>query len=371
MEATQRITPPTVSAPRAQHPYLTIQAGAQTYTVQQSQAPIIIGRDVNAHVHVDDEHVSGTHLRLEHTTTGWVAVDQSRNGTFIDDTRQPRIPITAATTIHLGHPRGIAITLTENTPDPHSQPHTDIHAETDDTEITTDTTDPDVARAGAAVAARRKELDLPQRLLAANGIMSVGSLIDLEKGRRWPRRATRAKLEEALGWPQGRIASIRNQRVEPDDEQTTALTNTVRMPMMAEVVEVALANITTTIESLPATSDPDFAPRANRILADLRKIESSTTRAANAATGDSSVAIILGAVRKTYRDLMLRAARSPGATLGQQLFAARHRNELSIEELANAAGVQVEAIRAAEGEATLDADTISALTTALTFLTAR
>jgi hypothetical protein len=35
------------------------------------------------------------------------------------------------------------------------------------------------------------------------------------------------------------------------------------------------------------------------------------------------------------------------------------------------AGVRVEAIRAAEGEATLGADTITALSTALTFLTAR
>lgn len=141
--------------------------------------------------------------------------------------------------------------------------------------------------------------------------------------------------------------------------------------MMAEVMEVALDNITTTIESLPAVSDPDFAPRANRVLADLRKIEASATRAASAATGDSSIAIVLGAVRKTYRDLMLRAARGPAATLGQQLFAARHRNELSIDEFANAAGVNVEAIRAAEGEATLDTATVAVLTAAVTALTGR
>lgn len=65
---------------------------------------------------------------------------------------------------------------------------------------------------------------------------------------------------------------------------------------------------------------------------------------------------------------MVRAARAPGATLGQQLFAARHRTELSIDELANAAGVPVEAITAAESEAALDAATTAALTTALTNL---
>jgi transcriptional regulator with XRE-family HTH domain len=215
---------------------------------------------------------------------------------------------------------------------------------------------------------RRKELDLPQRHLASSGIMSAGSLIDFEKGRRWPRRATRAKLEEALGWPQGHIARLRNQRIEPDEEQTAVLTNTVGMPLMTEVVEVALNNITTTIGSLPAISDPEFTPRASGILADLRRIETSAARLARATTGDPSVVLILAAVRKTYTDMMLRAARATGATLGQQLFAARHAAELSIEEIANAAGVPVEAATAAESEAPLDVNTTAALSTMLTSL---
>ncbi len=253
------------------------------------------------------------------------------------------------------------------TPPGQRQPQPDTAADNDDAESTlvAEKTDPDVARVGAAVSARRKELDLPQRYLARSGIMSAGSLIDFEKGRRWPRRATRAKLEEALGWPQGHIARLRNQRIEPDEEQTVALTNTVRMPLMTEVVEVALNNITTTIGALPAISDPEFTPRAGGILADLRRIEASATRAARAATGDPSVLLILGAVRKTYTDLMLRAARAPGATLGQQLFAARRRAQLSIEEVANAAGVPVEEITAAESDVPLDAKTIAALSAAL------
>jgi hypothetical protein len=201
--------------------------------------------------------------------------------------------------------------------------------------------------------------------------MSAGSLIDFEKGRRWPRRATRAKLEEALGWPPGRIASLRSQRVDPDDEQTVALTNTGGMPMLAEVLEVALNNITSTIESLPAIADPDFTSRANPILADLRKLESSAARAARAATGDSALAKVLGGVRKTHKNLMLRAARAPGATLGQQLFAARHRTELRIDEVANAAGVPVEAVAAAEDGAALDDATVAALAAALASLTGR
>lgn len=369
MQPTQRkTTSPGPARDRARP--LTIHVGDQTYAVLPDQAPIVIGRDPSAQLCIDDEHVSRTHLRLEVTPTGWVAVDQSRNGIFVGDTRAPQIPITHATTIHLGHPNGTALTFTEDTMEPphRYEPDTDDDSETT---LVTEATDPDIARAGAAVAARRKELDLPQRYLAANGIISAGSLIDFEKGRRWPRRANRAKLEEALRWPPGHIANIRFQRVEPDDEQTMALTNTVRMPMMAEVVKVALDTITTTITSLPATSDPDFTPRANHVLSDLRRLEASAAQAARLATGDSSVALILGAVRKTYKDLMLRAARAPGATLGQQLFAARHRAELTIEELANAAGVPVEAITAAEAEASLDPTTTAALTAALGSLSMR
>jgi transcriptional regulator with XRE-family HTH domain/DNA-binding XRE family transcriptional regulator len=365
MQTNHATTPPTICAPHSQHS-LTIHAGNQTHTVQQDQVPLVIGRDPAAQVCIEDERISWVHLRLEHTSTGWVAIDESRNGIFLDGTRQPQIPINDTTTIHLGHPHGIPVTFTEDTSAPQQPP--DNNTDNDDESIVLGTTDPGVARAGAAVAARRKELDLSQRYLASNGIMNAGSLIDFEKGRRWPRRATRARLEEALHWPPGHIASLRNQRLDPHDEQTMSLTTTMRIPLMTDVVEAALDNITTTIESLPAVSDPEYTARANPILAGLRRIEGSAARAAHAAAGDTSVALILGAVRKTYKDLMLRAARAPGATLGQQLFAARHRVDLSVEEIANAAGVPVEAITAVEAEAALDAGTTAALAAALNAL---
>jgi DNA-binding transcriptional regulator YiaG len=156
--------------------------------------------------------------------------------------------------------------------------------------------------------------------------------------------------------------------IEPDDEQTVALTNAAQAPMMSQVIEVALSNIASTIDSLPALADPDFTARVNRVLADLRTLEVSATGAARAATGDTSMAKIVGGIRKTYRELMLRAARAPGATLGQQIFAARYRSELSIDEFANAAGVPVEAINAAESEAALTPSTAAALMAALSTL---
>jgi DNA-binding transcriptional regulator YiaG len=335
----------------------------------ESHAPIVIGRDSGAQVLLVDEHVSGQHLRLEYAGDGWAARDSSMNGTFINGSRQAFIPIRGTTTVHLGHVHGVALTITEDAPAPRPQsPAADDSDDDDEITTLTEVTDPGVARAGAAVAARRKELDLAQRYLASSGIISAGSLIDFEKGRRWPRTATRAKLEEALGWPQGRIVSIRNQDIEPDDEQTVVLTSADRSPLMAEVMEVALSNIAMTIEALPAPTEPDFTARSGRVLADLRTLEASAAAAVRSATGNSSMAKILGAVRKTYRELMLQAARAPGATLGQQLFAARHRSELSVEEFANAAGVPADAVKAAEGEAALPPGTVAALTAALSSL---
>ena len=69
--------------------------------------------------------------------------------------------------------------------------------------------DPGVIRAGAAAAARRRELDISQRSLAADGIINAGALIAFEKGRSWPREGTRAKLEAVLQWSPGTIARLR------------------------------------------------------------------------------------------------------------------------------------------------------------------
>ncbi len=51
--------------------------------------------------------------------------------------------------------------------------------------------------------------------------------------------------------------------------------------------------------------------------------------------------------------------------------AARDRAELTAEELANAAGVPVDALTAAEAEVPLDAETVAALSAALNSLTRR
>jgi pSer/pThr/pTyr-binding forkhead associated (FHA) protein len=106
VQTSENVGSSTVAASGERRGALTIQVGHQSYTVHHGQAPIIIGRDPSAHISINDEHVSRVHLRIEETTVGWVAVDESRSGLFIAGTRQPQAPISDGTTIHLGHPQG-------------------------------------------------------------------------------------------------------------------------------------------------------------------------------------------------------------------------------------------------------------------------
>ena len=220
-----------------------------------------------------------------------------------------------------------------------------------------DAGDPGIARAGAAVAARRRELDIKQRNLAKFKIINAGALIAFEKGRSWPRERTRARLEEVLQWPAGTIATIRYGGVvpgatpEPQADDGTA-------SVIAGTVEVAMTTLNAAVESLPADDDPEFSARATVILAELRKLEAVVARAAQRSRGTPDVVLALRTVRGSYDDLMFRAAATPGATLGQRLYAARRRANLSAEETANAAGIPVELVHAVEaGEQGAEVDT--------------
>jgi transcriptional regulator with XRE-family HTH domain len=219
-----------------------------------------------------------------------------------------------------------------------------------------DAGDPGIARAGAAVAARRRELDIKQRNLARYKIINAGALIAFEKGRSWPRERTRAKLEEVLQWPAGTIATIRyggavpGAQPEPQGDDGAA-------SLIVGAVEVAMKTFGAAIESLPADHDAEFTARTTVILSDLRKLETVVARAAQRSRGTPDVVLALRTVRGCYDDLVFRAAASPGATLGQRLYVARRRANLSAAETANAAGVPAELVDAVEaGEPAGDAD---------------
>jgi transcriptional regulator with XRE-family HTH domain len=233
--------------------------------------------------------------------------------------------------------------------------------------VEADDADAGIARAGAAVAARRRELDIKQRNLAKYKIINAGALIAFEKGRSWPRERTRAKLEEILQWPAGTIATIRYGGAVPGAAPEPAADEGAAS-LIVETVDVTMKTFGAAIASLPADDDPEFSERAAVILADLRKLETVVARAAQRSRGSADVVLALRAVRGSYDDLMFRAAAAPSATLGQRLYVARRRANLSAAETANAAGIPAELVDAVEaGEAAGDADTakLSALISSL------
>jgi transcriptional regulator with XRE-family HTH domain len=224
-----------------------------------------------------------------------------------------------------------------------------------------DTIDSGVARAGAAVAARRRELEIPQRTLAKYRIMNAGALIAFEKGRSWPRERTRAKLEEVLQWPAGTIAKVRNGGAAPGDEPEPA-PDDGQAPLIVGAVEVAMKTFAAAVDALPDAAEPDFSERASVILGDMRELEAVVARAARQSRGTPAVVMALSAVRKRYEELMFRAAAAPGAALGQRLFAARRRANLSAGETANAAGVSPELIGAIEAGQPAEDQDVAAIT---------
>ena len=217
------------------------------------------------------------------------------------------------------------------------------------TDEATDVLDPGMVRAGAAAAARRRELDISQRSLAADGIINAGALIAFEKGRSWPRERTRAKLEEVLRWPPGTIARLRRgEPVRTDDAERVSGGDEV--PLIAQAVVTAVNTFGSAIESLPPVEDPAFTPRITAILSDLRQLEAVAARATRISRVTPALIKALSTVRSRYDELMMRAAMAPRATLGQRLYAARRGANLTILETAQAAGVSEETIVRAEAE---------------------
>ncbi|MCW2512087.1 MAG: hypothetical protein JWR11_1129 [Mycobacterium sp.] len=219
-------------------------------------------------------------------------------------------------------------------------------ADAGDDEDPTAVVDPGMARAGAAAAARRRELDISQRSLAADGIINAGALIAFEKGRSWPRDKTRAKLEEVLRWPPGTINRIRMGT--PDTGRGEQAGD--EGSLIAEAVVAAVNTLGSTIDSLPSVEDPAFTPRITAILSDLRQLEAVAARATRIGRVTPTLIRALSTVRRRMDELTMLAATAENATLGQRLYAARRNANLTTAETAQAAGVTEDVIRLAEAE---------------------
>ncbi|UXA18226.1 helix-turn-helix domain-containing protein [Mycobacterium sp. SMC-4] len=219
--------------------------------------------------------------------------------------------------------------------------------------------DPGMLRAGAAAAARRRELDISQRRLAAEGIINAGALIAFEKGRSWPRQRTRAKLEDILRWPPGTIERLRRGEPARPTPQSAGPRGD-EIPLIAQAVITAASTLRTSMAALPGVDDEAFTPRATSLLADLRQLEAVASRAARIGQVTPSLIKALSTVRSLYDELTLLAAGAPHATLGQRLYAVRRGANLTIAETAQAAGVSEDAVRNVESEETVSpADVIA------------
>ncbi|WP_342314741.1 FHA domain-containing protein (plasmid) [Mycobacterium avium subsp. hominissuis] len=350
----------------ASPPDLTIDcAGSAPLTVQAQDAPITIGRELPAHIRIPDPRVSRTHLHIEVTEAGWTVTDaRSRNGTYRDGHPIDRLAITDGLTVCIGNPDGIpvAFTLTP-TARPKSHPRT-ADVDVDDDDFTDDTAslqalDPGIAAAGAEVVKRREELGFSQRKLKDDGVIGQSNLVAFERGRRWPRDSTRAKLEKALGWEPGHLARVRYAAGDPD-ETTDAMSDTVRVTVLVQALELALDGIKARIGKLPSDADAAFADQAEQLLGELRRVQDTATDTVRT-TRSPGMARLLGDVRRTYNQLVMRAAQVPGASLSYRLYAARHRAELSVDETAAAAGVDVSHVTAVEAGHRVPEDVIESL----------
>ena len=219
--------------------------------------------------------------------------------------------------------------------------------------------DPGVIRAGAAAAARRRELDISQRSLAADGIINAGALIAFEKGRSWPREGTRAKLEAVLQWSPGTIARLRRGESAVGTDVTEGVDDEV--PLIAQAVVTAVHTLGAAIDTLPPVDEPDFTRRITEILSDLRQLEAVAARATRISKVTPTLIMALSTVRRRIDELTMLAARAPGATLGQRLYTTRSRVNLTIAETAQAAGVSEEVIGRAEAEEPVPADAVAAI----------
>lgn len=362
------------SAARTARPaLLVVHSGDTSHAIEPGRGVVTIGREPQAGVQIDDPQISQEHLRAEAANGEWRIVDSSPSGMFVDGLRKTSVTITDKTIVRFGDPTaGKALTFEIVRPPKSVEQGNDSDGQGDNIEPTD--LDPGVVRAGAAAAARRRELDISQRSLAADGVINAGALIAFEKGRSWPRERTRAKLEEVLQWPAGTIDRIRHG--EPVAAETTAAAAPAGGPaaadnpdahgaasLIAQAVVAAVDGCSLAISALPPADDPEFTERSAPILSDLRQLEAIAVRATRISQITPELIKALSAVRRHRDELMTLGANAPDAPLAQRLYAARRSANLSTREIAQAAGVDEEMIVRAENEEPLPPQVTAAIET--------
>jgi transcriptional regulator with XRE-family HTH domain len=351
-------------------PALAIEVAGRTFIAEPGQGAVLIGRVPPAHIRITAPAISRTHLRIEPIGRQWVTSDDdTRNGTFLDGDRIESLPLpsplTEAVTLHMGAADGIEVRIRRAAPDERAgtadglaacaDDDLDDIADADGVHTLTGEVDLSIARAGAAVAARREQLGLSQRKLADERIVSQSQLVKFERGEHWPRQSTLTRIEGYLDWSPGTIARIRAGAPAPDAESTEVLSPTVQVGVLIDASEIALRQLLARAAGLPSASSPQFGAEIAPMLAELRRLERGISGTAATSPGRPEVARLLSQIRLTTEDLADIAARAPAATLGQRLTAVRTRSRLSLAEVAAASGTDIDTVTAAEAERPLSA----------------
>ena len=362
-------------------PALAIEVAGKSFIAEPEQGAVLIGRALPAQIRIVANAISRTHLRIEPVGQQWVVSDAgTRNGTFLDGERIESLPLPSplseAVTFRLGAADGIAVLIRRATASADTITGTvsmlaaageDVLDSDDDlpasdgSETLTGEIDLSIARAGAAVAARREELGLSQRKLADEHIVSQSVLVKFERGEHWPRQSTLTRIEGYLDWSPGTIARIRAGADAPDAESTEVLSPTVQVAVLIDASEIALRVLLARAAGLPSTNAPQFGAEIAPLLSELRRLERTISGAAATSTGRPEIARLLSQIRLSVEDLADIASRAPGATLGQRLTAVRTRSRLSIAEVAAACGTDIDTVTSAEAERPLSVDARAAL----------
>lgn len=360
-------------------PALAIEVGGKSFIAQPELGPVLIGRALPAQIRITTHAISRTHLRIEPVGQQWVVSDAgTRNGTFLHGERIESVPLPSplseVVTFCMGAADGIAVCIRSATEAADAPTGTVVGLPTaredelesdgdiaDSAGTLTGEIDLSIARAGAAVAARREELGLSQRKLADEHVVSQSVLVKFERGEHWPRQNTLTKIEGYLDWPPGTIARIRAGASAPDAESTEVLSPTVQVAVLIDASEIALRVLLARAADLPSATDPHFGAEIASLLSELRRLERTISGAAATSTGRPEIARLLSQIRLAVEELADIASRAPGATLGQRLTAVRTRSRLTVAEVAAASGTDIDTVTAAETERSLSGETRAAL----------
>lgn len=353
---------------------LVVHSGDRSHAIEPGHGAVTIGCEPQADVQIVNPQISQKHLRAEPVDGLWRIVDNSPGGMFVEGRRTSSLTVSDTATVRFGDPTAGSVLRFEvvRPPRPAGRQQSSGSDDGDEGPSHTDELDPGVVRAGAAAAARRRELGISQRSLAGQGIVNAGALIAFEKGRSWPRDRTLAKLEQVLQWPPGTIVRIRRGHpvgttttspvtANPSDTSAPAPSSDGPEALIAQAVATAVDGCGLAITGLPAAEHPEFSARAAPILHDLRQIEAIAVRATHISRITPELIRALGTVRRHYDRLMTLGASAPNAPLGQRLYAARRRANLSTRETAQAAGLAEEFIVRAEADETVPAHAAEAI----------